>query len=522
MILENNNIGKFIGVVTQIIDDKSLFFITNNNISCNIYDIVSVKISDYIYVLSQITEINIDFYLENAKQYFISKAVENNIQKLTDSNSKPRYGQYITARVLGYYKLEDNLFIEIKSLINSYTPRVFQNVYLVNTESAQSVYNFSCSNIKDFDKNKISLGTLVAPSEIEQINSEKNLYFDSNIFRRHTLITGVTGTGKSRLSSLLVRELAKIGAHISILDPHDEYELLLNNIEEVNVFKFTNEKNNISEQKKRTTTSQLFFYDKYINANILSQLLPSLSEQQRSTVYEIYNELPPNANNLKAFIDRCMDELIIELVKVYDKDLTQINKIQKESEFQSRNPIDFVDIFINKMRLITDTGKVNKANVLVAIIKKSNDLRKNKLISDKEPNWLVNSPKSIDILYVDYSTNDYIRRFINSILQYFLRKKNSDFFRVLLIDEAHMLLNENTNTLYLIKQLLREARKFNISVVFISQNSDDISDDIRNQFQNKFMFRESKLDKTRYYPDQICSVLLYGSKSEFSMKVCDV
>ena len=99
---------------------------------------------------------------------------------------------------------------------------------------------------------------------------------------------------------------------------------------------------------------------------------------------------------------------------------------------------------------------------------------------------------------------------------------DSDQLRVLVIDEVHMLLKEDSRTSRLVKQMLREARKFNISVIFISQNINDITDDIRFQFQNLFMFRASDFDKTKYYSDQMCHVSLYGSKSSFSMKVKNI
>src|SRR5688572_9737413 len=132
MILENNNIGKFIGIITKIIDDKNLYFITNNNSKCNISDIVGIKVNEKYFVLAQVSEVKIDFYLENSSQYFISKSVDNNIEKLTDSSHKPRFGQYITAKILGYYSLSSSGdLLEIKNKISNYTPSVLQKVYLI-------------------------------------------------------------------------------------------------------------------------------------------------------------------------------------------------------------------------------------------------------------------------------------------------------------------------------------------------------------------------------------------------------
>jgi DNA helicase HerA-like ATPase len=218
-----------------------------------------------------------------------------------------------------------------------------------------------------------------------------------------------------------------------------------------------------------------------------------------------------------------MDLLNIELVKDYSKYFEKIGKLQSEIAQSAKNHVDFISRFTKELRkIINQIGfKVGRTDVYLAIISKTNELRENKLIVDSEPNWLKESSKSIDIFNIDYNTNSYIRRFINSILQYFLRSSNSKF-RVLVIDEAHMLLNENSETSRLVKQLLREARKFKISVIFISQNFTDISEDIRSQFQNHFNFREQDVLKTKYLSDQICNVSVYGSKVDFVMQVKNI
>src|SRR5687768_12082165 len=140
MIQNENDIGKFIGLIVQISDNKNLQFIVNSSASCSIGDIVTVITSDNYYVLGEIFEVKFDFYLENHKQYFISKAVENNIDRLNEAGSKPRYGQYITARILGYYsKSNSGRLSEVKSAINHYTPQILQRVYSLDLKSVAGV-----------------------------------------------------------------------------------------------------------------------------------------------------------------------------------------------------------------------------------------------------------------------------------------------------------------------------------------------------------------------------------------------
>jgi hypothetical protein len=519
-------IGKFIGVINQIEDDRNLHFIANNIVKCNIGDIVGLENTNNTIVLALISDIEINYYLENSKMFFISKAVDNEIHKLADPKNKPRYGQYITATILGHYEFSKNDFlIEKVDTVNRYTPSIFQEVYLIPFEKVLDLYSL-CPEIKIKDdfifSQTICLGKLSFPL-LSSFQGEIPLHFGTDILKKHTLITGVTGSGKSRFASLLVKELASIGAHISILDPHDEFTDLLASSDKYEIHKICpNVNSNSIKYGKNVKYRTISFYEKNINPNTLTKLLPSLSAQQVEIIYEVFSNFNSDSFDSKNFLNKLMDYLNYELESNYSKSLDKIKQIQSDSEKYFPNHIDFIDRYIRGIKSITERGKVNKTSVLIAIITKINDLRKNQLLSNIEPNWLVKSPYSIDVFNIDYSTNEYVRRFINSIIHYFLREKNKDEFRALLIDEAHMLLNDNTITSNLVKQLLREARKFNLTLIFISQNKMDIPVEIRSQFQNNFRFRESDSEETRFFPDRICEVSLYGSKTNFSMRVNNI
>jgi len=522
----NSIVGSLIGAICQIESDRQLHFIVNNEIKCNIGDIVGILNNDTSIVVAIISDIELEYYLENAKLFFISKAVDNNIQQLTDPKHKPRYGQYVSATIMGHYELDtnDNL-IEIKSTINRYTPCIFQGVYSIPFENSLEIYGLCLPNLKQDEfllSKTLSLGTLSFP----HIRSDKKgdyLHFRADVFKRHTLITGVTGSGKSRLAALLCKELAQIGAHVSILDPHNEYTDLLATDNKYQIHKVC-QNNNDSNVKYDNNVNfrSISFYEKDINANTLAKLIPSLSPQQENKIYEVFNELNSATFNSKSFINKLIDDLNFELEANYSNRMELIHKCHIESEKYTKNHPEFIDKYIRGIKSITDNGKADKTKVLTALISKINDLRISQLFGNIEPNWLIESPHSVDVLNIDYSTNEYIRRFINSILHYLLRKKNSDSFRILIIDEAHMLLNDVTITSQLVKQLLREARKFNLSLIFVSQNMNDIPIEIRNQFQNNFSFREPDIDTTKYFQDRICHVSLFGSKTSFSLRVKDI
>lgn len=503
-----------IGIISQIIDDENLYFTINNNSRCSISDIVSVR-NNGEYILAQVKHIQVEYYLENAKQYFISKAAENAVQKIKDN--LPRYGQYAQASILGHYTFKDGSFLVDKSKVNKYTPKILQEVCSVELKSVLEIFGLAHNGIAVDFNHMFDLGYLSYPDPESDVPFR--LAFNIELFDRHTYITGVTGSGKSRLSALIVRQLASLGAHVSVLDPHDEYTSLIANGLDYSIFKFSSGFSHIDYDKNNKVSQQrINFFEKLINARTLTKLIPSLSKQQEITVYELFGKKNIEEFSVASFITYLISELNKEIRKELPKIQDQVALIQRNSEKISKNDLEFINYFIHGVRQIPDLDKGSKAGVLIALISKINELRENNFISPHEPNWLTNSPNSIDIFDIDYSTNEYVRRYINSIIQFFLRKPNLDEKRVFVIDEAHLLLKENEITVSLIKQLLREGRKYGISVIFVTQNSDDIPEEIKSQFQNHFAFREPGMT-TQYFPDQICKVSLYGAKSTFVMKV---
>ncbi len=511
MMIQSNAIGKQIGIVTQISDDENICFIVNNNVKCEIGNIIALEANEDSFVLAEIYKIELEFYLENVKQYFISKAVDNSVNKIADPNNKPRYGQNITAVILGHYELDNaECLVEIKNKINRYTSTAFQSVFLIDFRKTLNIYGLhNEASMQDPSKKRFILGELSYPdlgANFERYNVE----FDINIFRKHTLITGVTGAGKSRLSALVIKEVASLGAHVNIFDPHNEYSNLLTGA--------TN-----SYKVNRIDQGNITFSEKYINPNTLTKLLPKLSEQQELLIFELINELEYEGVTLTKLMQNLVREILLEIDKGYFKNYPALKKIADELVVNSKNHTEYVVSLIALLKKeMPFNSRPTKLDVLTAVTSKMNELRIKKLITNIEPNWLKASCNSVDIFNIDYSANDYVRRFINSIIQFLLRKQDKNEFRVLVIDEAHMLLKEGSETSNLLKQLLREARKFNISVIFITQNSKDISDDIRGQFQNHFNFREKESLTTNFYPDQLCNVCLYGSKRNFAMKVSDL
>jgi DNA helicase HerA-like ATPase len=99
---------------------------------------------------------------------------------------------------------------------------------------------------------------------------------------------------------------------------------------------------------------------------------------------------------------------------------------------------------------------------------------------------------------------------------------NKKLRQLIVIEEAHHIFKLQDKSVQIaLDQLLREARKFGITLLLVTQNASDIPEDMLTQFQNKFSFRDSSDEETKYLDDKCCHVKLYGGKSEFIMKTVE-
>jgi DNA helicase HerA-like ATPase len=520
--MNQNSIGDFIGIINQIIDDKTIVFLINSSIKCNINDSVYLKIDENNYAIANIEKIETNYFLTNTNQFFISKAIEDKLQSLNKKENKPRYGQFATASILGIYTFDDDAFTENTNYIDRYTPLIFQEVYRVDfkyVSTLYGLYSMNKTNSKNISNLSVNLGNVVYPF-ISNLGHEA--IFSCNTFSKHTLISGVTGSGKSRLASLIIDSLLVYGAHISILDPHNEYNFLLSDKKEYEIHKIS--RKSIVNSDKCTINREIGFFEEDLSASTLSSLLPELSEAQKNLLYDIFDSIDEKVTVIKLF-DLISKKFTGEVRHDYPKIINELNEIDSELLKNSRNKVEFFEKFIDKIKPYFSDNRSNKTKVVFAVLSKFTELVKKGLIIKQKPNWLMdNSPNTVDIFEIDYSSNEYIRRFINTIIKYFLRGKSlneerTDILRIFVVDEAHLLLSENSETTNLLKQLLREARKFGIAIIFLTQNHHDIPIDIFSQFQNKFMFRENEFSELKNLKDRTCMVSLYESKLNFAMRV---
>lgn len=503
---------KMIGLVNEIIDDTCVSFYFDKNIECDIDDVIALIQGERV-IVARLVKIEVNYYLNDIKQYFISKAADNKLSSLVEPQAQPRYGYIGLAEIMGIYTLKDGYLEENKLTINKFSPRIFQPVYLLDKKLLPALFGLSADQ-------GIELGTVIKNSVVFPAKIE------NKILKKHTLITGVTGSGKSRLVFNILSQIADKNVHISVLDPHDEYISFLdrNTSRDVKIYKFCRlYKNNLEvKSESRIIYRTLAFPETYLDASSLVRLLPHVSVQQEECLFEVFDEIKKNTlieiiNKLvewqKKEIDKDDPEFWNRVKEVYDKIKTAA---KSRSEL-----IEYSTILIRSS--YKEKNNSGRMTVYNALILKLIELYKKKIVVNYTPNWLENaSPNTIDIFNIDYSSNEYIRRFINTVLQCFITHTFADEIRILVIDEAHLLLKEETETKKILIRLLREARKFNTTLIFLTQNENDLPEEMLSQIQNKFTFRNVNDQHLKYLQDQICICKLYGSKMAFPLRVKDI
>lgn len=509
----------FIGIVTNVIDAHSFIFRTDNNVNCQIGQIIGLNINNNTFIFACIVNIDVDYFLTNSEEYFSSIASDNKLSELAKGIRSPKYSHSIKANYIGIYEYSDkqNRFIESSFSINSYTPKIFQEVVSFNFVDIETVYGLRQNSVNYFN-----IGKFLYPNYI--INETlPDVTISPETFDSHTLISGVTGSGKSRLTALIANQLAENGGHITIIDPHNEYVNLANTKTATVYFYYRKEQ--YHEEKSDIYKRPLSLSYEYLKPQILTRLLPELSDQQKDYLFDVFeNEKIKRNISFKNFIELMIEDFNFEFRIKGSKDKLQL--ANEYAEKDNKDEVMYYQRYLLYLSRELNNEKLGKLHVIDAVIKKVLSLFKEGIFPMATnlpiPIWLdAKNRNFINIINLDYEAHENVRRFVDTIIQCFLtpQKDSSENHRTLIVDEAHLLLTENSDTSKLLSRLLRESRKFDLSIIFITQNEKDVPEEIKSQFQNKFMFREENNQILNYLDDQTCMCRVYKGKLNFPMKV---
>lgn len=494
--------NKYIGKILEIKSNKLFEFYINNNIDLKIDDLVGIEVEQNIWLVAKVNHIKTNYYLKEPDLYFISKASKNSLDKINTDEIK--YALVCVAENLGYYEKSNSSYEFLNRKTNLYTPKPLQDIFKLGFLDSAKIFG-----LNDYSNN-FSFGEIAYPFEGHDAFVDKE-----NFNNKHTLISGITGSGKTRLTSIIIEYLATINAHVWVIDPHLEYLDLLTDIKEkISIFSrkgISNKYQEFLEFTKKINgieVENLFFSSKLINAYTLCNILPNISIYQEEIIHNVYNSISYNdveeTDLLEEFLNQIQNETFIKEDElnsiVIDKHFVKVWEVNKFVKSKNKNSDNLFLAYL---------GLQNRIN----------QLQESGLFKKITPSWLEKKTGKVDILAEDYSADIEGVRFINTLLSQFLNGGTHPKFSTIIIDEAHQLFKiQNEKVLFNLNRLLREARKFNISMIFITQNKNDLPDDMLSQFSNFFSFREYS-DNLNNLNNQSCRVSLANSKSDFVLNV---
>lgn len=229
---------KVIGVITEILDERTLVFRSNNAYKMQLNKIVGIAIEDNVYLLGRIQKVETKYFLNNSEEYFTSLASDDRLSDLYTGSRNPKHSYEAQVRYLGIYSYDEEgeICVETTHSIDIFTPKTFQGVIEFDFKEIVAVYGLNPT-----EEDTVKLGEFLYP--LYATEKSPKVEIPLSAFNAHTLISGVTGAGKSRLTALIANQLAENGREIQIIDPHKEYPYLIKGKVE-----FFSEKNQKAEE----------------------------------------------------------------------------------------------------------------------------------------------------------------------------------------------------------------------------------------------------------------------------------
>ena len=274
-----------------------------------------------------------------------------------------------------------------------------------------------------------------------------------NSLARHLAILAATGSGKSNTVAVLSSRIAEIGGSVLIFDYHGEYfesdiPKLNNIIPKINPLNLTvSEFATLLQIRENATIQYRIFRRAY--KEFIEEVKQGLQEGTLS-----YTDLNEKFAPM-------LEEKVSKMETKSRKDSRDevLNKIEDFVDKYS-DIIDFTfgDV-INKLKL----GMVNVVNL-----------------------------SSLDEDAIDAIVAHYLRRILNARKENKVKGKGGLKFPIIIvIEEAHVLLSKDTNTLTKewASRIAREGRKFGVSLVIVSQRPKGLDENILSQMTNKIILK---------------------------------
>ncbi len=404
--------------------------------------------------------------------------------------------QNLESATITFTKLPNNKFLSSTNIYLRKEIKLVKKHLLLHNPI--SILNIDFSNNKryfykkqkkylEIDKNIKYLSTNNANS-ILKVNKfplyDNSYYLNHNSFdfNKHSLIVGSSGTGKSKLISLLVNNIfnskEKLKYKFIIIDPHASLEYDIGGLGKVIDFKDTLNSINLFSSNKKDIIEETELLLELLKNLIKDQYNSKLERVLRHSIYLLLTANTFNFENLRNLLlnmeyrNKVLNEnksyLPTSITQFF---LTDFNNLRLEYYNETISPIiSFIDE-IELTKIFNDNKNLNLEETI-----KSNFLTLFSL------NRTVLGSKG---LYL-------ISGLIMEQLFLLIENKKIKEHLIFIIDEVPVVENK------ILESFLSEARKFNLSLILICQYFNQISESLKlsifSNTINYFIFRVSRMD----------------------------
>lgn len=305
-------------------------------------------------------------------------------------------------------------------------------------------------------------------------------------FDKHSMIIGGSGTGKSKLITLLVDNISKNYEYknkykIVVIDPHCSLENEIGGLDNTKVIDFKSNKNSID----------LFKSEK---KNVVSET-ENLLDTLKSLIADEYNSK----------LERVLRHCIYLLIYTEKMNLITLRKLLTDNEFRNRLlnenrnilPEPIITFFLKDFNELKNKSHQEAVSPIISFIDEMTILpvfgEKNKLENLEETineNFL--SIISLDETCIGEKITKTISGLVMTQLFNLMQKRKIEEHIIFIIDEVAIVQNP------IIKRFLSESRKYNLSLILSGQYFKQIDEDIQkaifSNVVNYYTFRVSRDD----------------------------
>lgn len=312
------------------------------------------------------------------------------------------------------------------------------------------------------------------------------LNLNSYDFDKHSIVIGGSGTGKSKLLSLLVNNIYnnlnyKLKYKIVVIDPHSSLEEDIGGLKNTKVIDFKNERDSIDlfQTSRKNIVSETEILLSLFKSIMDKDYNSKLERVLRHSIFLLISIDKMNFINLRELIIN--SEFRNQILKKYNEILPEpienfflndFNELKNKSHTEAISPIIS---FIDEMTILPAFSSKNKLENLEKTI---------------QNNFL--SIISLDESSVGEKMTKTISGLIMGQIFSIMQKRSIEEHIILIVDEVAIIQNP------ILKRFLSESRKYNLSLILSGQYFNQISEDIQKAIFanviNYYTFRVSRED----------------------------